>query len=342
FFFFKKKKNNNNNNKVFDLLTEVLTECIFHSSTQIYTEQKRKKLFDNVTEIASLFSALNEAKSVSNALTLLLDSYTRCVQKDGADKNDLNPLWIVDDLFHMKKKFATLNLKHLEKLCLFFPDILTNMKHISWLIRHSITNGKALDDMNVFVCQQPLSRTKRIVETWLKFMHDSVKPNVVAEVILLYLETCTSADTISGHEAYSYSEYAQFLEEYIKQSIDTAYMKLKDLYDIALILDGLGAQPSHDNGAVGQTEAPELKSRESSHSEHSRGSREAPSEKRGTVTGVGDGIKDKERGLVEYFREEKNRKQWWEYIEEVEMLFRDDAEISKALWQDGIFNIIPE
>ncbi|ETO24513.1 hypothetical protein RFI_12641 [Reticulomyxa filosa] len=213
--------------QLFDLLSDVLSDCIFHSSTQIYTEQKRKKLFDNFTEVASLFTALNQTKLVGNVtqLALLLDSYVRCIRKEGEDKKELNPLWIVDDLFHLKKKFASLNLKHLEKLCLFFPDMLTNMKHLSWLIRHSFNEKtKPLDELNVALCQHPLQRSKRILETWLKFMHDSVKPNAVTEVILLYLETCTSADFIAGKEAYSYSDYAQFLEEYIKQSIETAVL----------------------------------------------------------------------------------------------------------------------
>ncbi|ETO24514.1 hypothetical protein RFI_12642 [Reticulomyxa filosa] len=119
-------------------------------------------------------------------------------------------------------------------------------------------------------------------------------------------------------------------------------MKLKDLYDIALILDGLSVQSSmHDNSSFGQlpdvskgrhsntnskADMLPMKSTESNSSNHPQ----SDTAKVGT-----EEIKEKERGLIEYFREEKNRRQWWEYIEEIEMLFRDDAEISKALWQDG-------
>ncbi|ETO23047.1 hypothetical protein RFI_14135 [Reticulomyxa filosa] len=107
--------------EIFETLSQVLSECVFHSSTHTYTDAQRRKLFEKFTQISNSYTALNEAKLVSNVLrfilaqlALLLDAYTRSVRRQGNEDNEMNPLWIVDDLFHMKKKLSALNLNHLQ------------------------------------------------------------------------------------------------------------------------------------------------------------------------------------------------------------------------------------
>ncbi|ETO25747.1 hypothetical protein RFI_11388 [Reticulomyxa filosa] len=177
------------------------------------------------------------------------------------------------------------------------------MKHVSWMLQKWCEAERKIDERNVKLCQMPLQRTHRMIESWLKCTHDSVRPNVVTEIVLLYIETCMSNDTINNKPAGSNSDFSKFLLEYTKQSILVAYLKVKQHYDATSILRDL--------------------------------SLELP-----TKTQVSKEIIKASKAAR--MKVVSKKQEWIDYIEEIEMLFDDEAEISIALWRKGIFEVIPE
>ncbi|ETO29385.1 hypothetical protein RFI_07735, partial [Reticulomyxa filosa] len=470
--------------KVFEGLSVVLSECLFHSSTQSYSSSDRNRLMKKLTEICTLYGALKDGNQMTNMLRvllllLLLLLFLPCAHYK-CDIEQLTPNQIHTlqqhnvgiiatslfskckpkryDLFHMKKKLISLNLNNLQfwnvplhmslfflivfnmytylfiylfivycmyhlllflflflKLCLFFPDMLTNMKHAGWIIRHK-EKYDSLNSWNVRICQEALQGAQRNFQTWLKFMHDSVKSNVVAEVVLLYFETSTSTDLISKkpislhNNCITYTHIFFYLFIYLFYSIVSVALclfliekvsKIKEQYHVASILKGLNSElmansqsykvtanknENHKMKAVVEAKKSNAKKsdteKDEKKSEDETKSIQSPtvlsvdiSEIRGTTSSiVGREVvslasmtqvvqlnqyrqiqeqlarerADKEEKeqmhntFLEYFRDESKKKLWWQYIEEIELLFQDDADISITLWKRGIFSGIPE
>ncbi|ETO29498.1 hypothetical protein RFI_07619, partial [Reticulomyxa filosa] len=168
-----------------------------------------------------------------------------------------------------------------------------------------------------------LQNAQDISESWLKCIHDSVQPTVVAEVVILYIQTCNINNIISNKIKQRPSNFAQFLIENIKESIYSA--RINEQYDIAAILVGVAKNKSKDT-SYGTHKTSE---------ETQKGSNSCKQ-----ATDGKNGLKF--NSLLEYFRDEKKIKEWWEYIEEIEMLLQDDVNIAIALWQHGIFPVIPQ
>ncbi|ETO09005.1 hypothetical protein RFI_28382 [Reticulomyxa filosa] len=231
------------------------------------------------------------------------------------------------------------------------------MKHLSWIIRHLLENKSLLDEMNVAIGQIPLTRSKKIMEGWLKRMHDSVNPYVVAEVIILYIETCVSDDAMAGNPRYAYCDFATFLTEYVKQSIDSAYINVKELYEVASTLKELSNPSLNDNAkkfaesskttlsfaSSSKLMSPLTKQKPLQESAISPSmSRDDVSPESEKTPEAADDAKSKHAALKNFFRDENNQKEWWEFISEIEMLFNDDSKISVALWEEEIFDTIPK
>ncbi|ETO25746.1 hypothetical protein RFI_11392 [Reticulomyxa filosa] len=210
--------------------------------------------------------------------------------------NERNPMWIVDDLFHIQKT----NLDYLPALCLFFPDMLTNMKHLSWQVQQWCGGKLELDELNATLCQNSFELIHQTIESWLKYTHDSVRANVVIEVMTLFVEMSTSHNSIARKPPSSNSDFAKFLLEHIKQSILVA---IKQHYNATSILKDLALELPNKVHATRVV---------------------AKLSKAARMKGV------------------SKRDEWQEYIEEIEMLFIDESEVSIALWRYGIFEVIPE
>ncbi|ETO18091.1 hypothetical protein RFI_19200 [Reticulomyxa filosa] len=373
---------------------------MFHSSARVYADSDRSRLLHDLAEIGTLYSNLKKTKLVSNVLcivtitcsfflllmnscqnkgdkiiyiyitqlALLLQAYIRSIHKGKGDHdNEVNPLWIVDDLFHFKKKFASLRLDQIQlghiltkpffffffkfqriminssSICMCVCDVIewyntwtdnsVYMKHLSWIIRRVCEEKRESDELNTKMCQLQLQRSQRTLEQWLKFLHDGVKAYVIGEIIALYTDICASKDDVISNPQSAYTDYVTFVLECFKISAETAV--LKEQYEIGMILN----DSANDDVPPSSHESKDEENKEDADSKTEKEAKTAEPENTDVVA---QQLKKNQDDLLEYFRDESKRKEWFEFVDEIEQLIKDDSHMSITLWKRDVFTTIPQ
>ena len=357
-----------------DLLSDVLYQCSFHQLKELYSNQQRTQLINKINDIIILYTILQKTNSLSTMteLILLMSSLMKFIEKNkninndydnGGDNDDEddNPLWILDDLLNITQQFQ--NVTSFELSCLFFPDMLTNLKHFLFIL--SKLNINKLSRRERKLCTNIIQNILATLESYFQRLHDNVRPKTVVQLLQIFISLTDIFETMSRKSIKTtFKQIRLFLSEYHKLSIEKAYKQVslqnianlqlftvKDIPQLKQIINDMDINLKNNREksmSVISILSPKARQNrlDMEQIEYKLAAEydDDNDEDNDNDNGEYDSeeyTKKRNKILNKYFNEKIVQDEWWEYIDDILTLIDCDFHISIALWKGKIFQNIP-
>eukprot|EP01083_Nonionella_stella_P300771 1028553_1 len=326
--------------KVYSDLCDLLYECAFHDTKQIYCDAQRISLLNRINEVSALYSMVNTSGCLSavTELVLIMSCVVGLMEKANSEGGeDVNPLWIFDDLWNIRQQYN--HATKFELSCLFLPDLLTNLKQFVYIL--STLQVDKISKLERTICCNTTKRMLAILETYFPRLHHHVRPHTVVQLVQIFIALTDVYEAWIGKcPATTFKDIRFFLLEYHKLSMQNALDRITNDNDMLSMFMVCEAETVKDDSSE------ELYATTTTQKEHEMDTKHIscklateyseerdPQDKRA--------MRERQKRLAKHFSKDEVQNMWWEFIDEIVNLMETDYEISIALWKGKIFNRIP-